>query len=225
MDKKTIIEELQLLRNEKSLQGMSKFGINTESAFGITIVQLRIIAKRIGKNHTLANELWQTGYHEARILASMIDVATEVTPTQMDLWVKDFNSWDLCDQCCGNLFEDTPFAYEKAIEWANSPIEYTKRAGFVMMARLAISDKKASDEKFLPYFDYIIRDANDDRNFVKKAVNWALRQIGKRSLFMRTKALDCINILLKNNNKTAQWIAKDALRELNDEKTIKNIKR
>ena len=225
MTKDTIIAELQLLRNEKSLEGMSRFGINTKSAFGISIVQLRIIAKRIGKNHELALELWKTGFHEARILASMIAVAKKVTPAQMNLWVNDFNSWDLCDQCCGNLFEDTIFAYEKAIEWANSSVEYTKRAGFVMMARLAISDKKANDEKFLPFFNYIIRDADDDRNFVKKAINWALRQIGKRSLFMRAKALDCCEILLNKNSKTAQWIAKDAQRELNDGKTIKNIKR
>ena len=152
MNKSAVITELQLLRNEKSLEGMSRFGVNTENAFGISIVQLRIIAKRIGKNHELALELWKTGYHEARILASMIDEVKEVTSIQMDLWVKDFNSWDLCDQCCGNLFEDTAFAYEKAIEWANSSVEYTKRAGFVMMARLAISDKKANDEKFFTIF-------------------------------------------------------------------------
>lgn len=225
MDKNTVIIELQLLRNEKSLEGMSRFGINIENAFGISMVQLRILAKRIGKNHTLAFELWQTRYHEARILASMIDIADDVTSLQMNEWVKDFNSWDLCDQCCGNLFRYTSFAYEKAVEWSFSDVEYIRRAGFVMMASLAIGDKKAKDDKFLPFFELIIKHSDDDRNFVKKAVNWALRQMGKRSLYMRGKALDCIEILLKDKNKTAQWIAKDAQRELNNVKTIKNIKR
>jgi 3-methyladenine DNA glycosylase AlkD len=225
MTKDTIIATLLSLRNETNVRGMKRFGICIENAIGISMPELRKMASGIGKNHTLAFELWQTGYHEARILASMIDECKKVTPIQMDAWVKDFNSWDVCDQCCGNLFRYTAFGYDKAIEWAHSEIEYTRRAGFVMMASLAIGDKKADDEKFLTFFSIILQYADDERNFVKKAVNWALRQMGKRSFYLRDQALECIEILLKRNNKTSQWIAKDALRELKDEKIINRIKR
>ncbi|MFZ4398433.1 MAG: DNA alkylation repair protein [Bacteroidales bacterium] len=225
MHKDIILAELQALGNANLVKGMSRFGIHTETAYGISMPCLRNKAKSIGKDHNLAIELWKTGLHEACILASMIDNYKEVTANQMDEWVNDFYSWDVCDQCCGNLFRYTPFAYDKATVWIQSNIEFTKRAGFVMMASLAIGDKKAEDEKFLHFFDFIIQHAEDDRNFVRKAVNWALRQIGKRSHFLRNKALECIDTLLKNNNKTAQWIAKDALRELTNEKIIKRIKR
>ncbi|MEI6696109.1 MAG: DNA alkylation repair protein [Bacteroidota bacterium] len=225
MNQDKVVAALNALSNKKSLEGMSHFGIKIENALGISMPALRNMAKQIGKNHALANELWETGLHEARILASMIADKKKVTPIQMDVWVKDFNSWDVCDQCCGNLFRYTPYAYDKAIEWALSEKEYTKRAGFAMMASLAVGDKKAADEKFLPFFDLIIANAEDERNFVRKAVNWALRQMGKRSYFLRVKALECIDTLLKNKNKTAQWIAKDALRELMDEKIMERIKR
>ena len=221
----SVISELKAVANPDLLRTMLHFGIKTENALGIPLPVLRNLAKKIGKDHALAIELWNTGYHEARILASMIDNYKEVTANQMDSWVNDFNSWDVCDQCCGNLFRYTPFAYDIATEWINSNVEFTKRAGFVMMASLAIGDKKAEDGKFLHFFDFIIQHAEDDRSFVRKAVNWALRQIGKRSHFLRNKALECIDILLKNSNKTAQWIAKDALRELTNEKIIKRIKR
>jgi len=225
MNKDTIITKLYSFENKKSVEGMSRFGIKVENALGISMPVLRNIAKSIGKDHLLAIELWQTSIHEARILACMIDEYQKVTTSQMDTWVNDFNSWDVCDQCCGNLFRYTPFAYDKAVEWTSLDIEYTKRAGFVMMASLAIGDKKADDEKFLPFFDLILDHSEDERNFVRKAVNWALRQMGKRSLYLRNKSLECIDILLKNNHKTAQWIAKDALRELMDEKIVNRIKR
>jgi 3-methyladenine DNA glycosylase AlkD len=225
MEAEQLIKRLKSLRNEKSLEGMARFGINTTNAFGISMVELRKIAKEYGKNQALAENLWQAAYHETRILATLIAENKKITSGLMDSWVKDFDSWDVCDQCCGNLFRYTTFAYDKAIEWTSSNHEFTKRAGFTLMACLATGDKKANDEKFLQFFPLIIKHANDERNFVRKAVNWALRQIGKRSHFLRTVALKCIDELLKNNNKTAQWIAKDALRELNEEKIIKRIKK
>ena len=214
MNKEKVVATLHALSNKKSLEGMSHYGIKIENALGISMPALRNLARQIGKNHALALELWETGIHEARILASILAEKKMLSPHQMDAWVRDFNSWDVCDQCCGNLFRNTPYAYEKAVEWSHSPLEYTRRAGFALMASLAVGDKKAEDERFLPFFDLIIAYAEDERNFVKKAVNWALRQMGKRSHFLRSKALECIETLLKNKNKTAQWIAKDALREL-----------
>ncbi len=225
MNSKKILYCLEQLSDEKSKIGMQKFGINTEKAFGISIKKLRELAKEYGENHPIALDLWKSGFHEARILASMMANAQLMNSEEMNVWVECFNSWDLCDQVCGNLFEDSPLAYKKATEWVNSEKEFIKRAGFVMMARLAVSDKKKEDSYFLPFFELIIRDATDERNFVKKAVNWALRQIGKRSFFLREQSILCINELLKTENKTAQWIAKDALKELSNENIIKRIKR
>ncbi len=222
---KEILYCLEQLSNEKSIIGMQKFGINTEKAFGISIKKLRELAKEYGKNHYIALELWKSGFHEARILSSMMANAQQMNSEEMNVWVKCFNSWDLCDQVCGNLFEDSPLAYEKAMEWVNSEKEFIKRAGFVMMARLAVSDKKKEDIYFLPFLEIIKRETNDERNFVKKAVNWALRQIGKRSFYLREQAILCITELLKTENKTTQWIAKDALKELSNENIIKRIKR
>lgn len=172
------------------------------------------MAKEIGRNHLFAEELWASGIHEARILASMIDEPQLVTTQQMDDWVHDFDSWDVCDQVCGNLFDKTPCAYQKAIEWCSQEQEFVRRAGFVMMAELAVHDKKALDEAFLPFFPLIQRYADDPRNFVKKAVNWALRQIGKRNSHLRTLSLACADDILRMDSKTARWIAKDAIREL-----------
>ena len=225
MEAEQLIKRLKSLRNEKSLEGMARYGINTTNAFGISMVELRKIAKECGKNQVLAEYLWQAAYHETRILATMIAENKKITSELMDSWVKDFDSWDVCDQCCCNLFRYTTLAYDKSIAWTSSGHEFTKRAGFTLMACLATGDKKANDEKFLQFFPLIIKHANDERNFVRKAVNWALRQIGKRSHFLRLEALKRIEELLKNNNKTAQWIAKDALRELNEEKIIKRIRR
>lgn len=219
-----IINQLKQLANEQTKAGKQKYGINTDDAFGISIKEIRELAKSYGKNHEVALELWDTGFHEARILASMMANADILSPEVMDLWMKCFNSWDLCDQVCGNLFEDSPYAYQKAAEWADLDNEYEKRAGFVMIARLAISDKKKEDKYFLPFLEIIKRESVDDRNFVKKAVNWALRQIGKRSFYLREQALNSINELIDSKNKTAIWIAKDACKELTNEKIIKRIK-
>ncbi len=225
MDQITIlIKQLKSLENKESLKGMARFGIQTENAFGISIPQLRALAKEHKKAHELSLSLWQSGYHEARILASMIDDPKKVTEQQMNEWVKDFNSWDLCDQCCSNLFKHTSIAYSKALDWAKEKEEFIRRAGFVMMACLAVGDKKADNQQFYIFFNYLLKYSDDERNFVKKAVNWALRQIGKRNKHLNLKALETCNILLKSNNSSTRWIAKDAFRELSSIAVQKRLK-
>jgi 3-methyladenine DNA glycosylase AlkD len=192
---------------------MSRFGINTEKAFGVNIPVIRNIAKSHKRNHSLALELWATAIHEARLLAAFIDDPLQVTEAQMETWVHDFNSWDLCDQTCGNLFIKTPFAYQKAVAWTYRPQEFVKRAGFAMMAYLAVHDKKAPDEQFLGFFLHIEREARDARNYVKKAVNWALRQIGKRNTDLRDVARELASRIKEQPFPSARWIASDAIRE------------
>lgn len=204
---------------------MARFGINPDKALGITVPELRAIAKENKRNHDLAQELWASDLHEARILASMVDDFRVVTETQVESWVADFNSWDLCDQCIMNLFEDLPYAWEKAVEWSQRERTFEKRAGFVMMARLAVSDKKADDKLFEPFFPIIVKESIDERNMVKKAVNWALRQIGKRSMYLNKKAVAVGKKIIEIDDKAARWIAKDALRELTGEAVQKRLAR
>jgi 3-methyladenine DNA glycosylase AlkD len=213
MPYENILRRLRELGSPEMLGGMARFGINTVGAYGVSVTELRRMAKKIGQNRELALWLWASGVHEARILASMVDDPERVTERQMDSWVKDFDSWDVCDQVCGNLFDKTEFAYKKAFEWSRKSDEFVKRAGFVMMACLAVHDKTAKDkdlEKFLPI---IVREATDDRNFVKKAVNWALRQIGKRNARLNVSAVKTAIEIQKIDSPSARWIASDALRE------------
>ncbi|MCX6012131.1 MAG: DNA alkylation repair protein [Chloroflexi bacterium] len=214
MNYKEVLIKLHNLSDPEAVKGMARFGIDPDNTYGVSIPNLRQIAKDIGKQHTLAQQLWNSGIHEARILAGMIDDPLLVTEAQMDKWAIDFNSWDVCDQCCMNLFEDTCFAYKKAIDWSSMEKEFVKRAGFTMMARLAVSDKKAPDEKFVQFLPVIEREAIDERNYVKKAVNWALRQIGKRNIDLNKLAIETANSMLQMDSKSARWIASDALREL-----------
>lgn len=197
---------------------MARFGINPDRALGVRIPDLRRLAKQVGTDHSLALGLWKTGIHEARILASMIDDPAAVTERQMESWAGDFDSWDLCDQCCGNLFDRTPFAYGKAVEWASRDEEFIKRAGFALMAWAAVQDKTADNRVFLEFLPVIEREANDDRNFVKKAVNWALRQIGKRNRRLNRAAVAAARRLAKQkDSRAARWVGTDALRELTSE--------
>ncbi|MCU7550362.1 DNA alkylation repair protein [Chitinophagaceae bacterium LB-8] len=218
-----ILQTLQQHSNFVNIQGMSRYGINTEKAFGIKIPILRQLAKSIGKNHPLALELWKSEFHEARLLAIFIADPKQVDETLMEQWVLDFNSWDICDQCCSNLFERTPFAFQKALEWVDRNEEFVKRAGFVLIAVLAVHRKKLNDQEFLPFFSCIEEKSDDERNFVKKAVNWALRQLGKRSSLLRDRAIEVCERLKVRDSKSARWIATDALRELKSEKKQKKI--
>ena len=219
-----IIIKLKSLSKPESVEGMARFGINPEKNFGVSIPNLRKIAKENGRDHQLAHNLWATGIHDARILAGMIDEPAEVTREQADKWAGDFDSWDVCDEVCMNIFEKLLFAYEKAVEWSSSEEEFIKRAGFVLMARLAVSDKKAEDSKFISFFPYIKKQSKDDRNFVKKAVNWAIRQIGKRNVNLNKLAIQVGEEIYNFDDKSSRWIAADALRELKNEKIQKRLR-
>jgi len=211
-----IISLIKSHADPKSIAGMAKFGINVTRSYGTSIPALRAIAKKMGKgNHAIAQELWKSGVHEARLLASMIDDYNLVTEEQMEEWVKGFDSWDICDQCCSNLFDKTRYAYKKATEWSSSrDEEFVKRAGFVLMATLAVHDKKAKNNAFLQFLPIIKEQSTDERNFVKKAVNWALRQIGKRNLDLNKEAIKTSKSIQNIPSSSAKWIASNAISEL-----------
>jgi 3-methyladenine DNA glycosylase AlkD len=213
-----ILARLHAMANPENVAGMERYGINTQDTLGISIYTLRPLAKEIGQDHDLALALWDSGIHEARILASYIAEPARVTEAQLERWVADFDSWDVCDQVC-DLFGKTPFAYPKAFEWSGRREEFVKRAGFVLMAELAAHDKKAPDEKLAQFLPVIARESTDERNFVKKAVNWALRNIGKRNLHLNELAIETAGQIRQTfGSKAARWIAADALRELKGEK-------
>ncbi|KAB2944756.1 MAG: DNA alkylation repair protein [Candidatus Methanoperedens sp.] len=224
MQYEEILNRLKSLSNPEAVAGMARFGINPINTCGVSIPTLRKIARETGKDHTLAQELWSSGIHEARILASLIDVPEKVNEEQMEKWVVDFDSWDVCDQCCSNLFDKTSLAYQKAIEWSNRKEEFVKRAGFVMMATIAVHDKMAADKEFLKFLPRIKKESVDNRNFVRKAVNWALRQIGKRNLNLNGIAIKTAKEILEIDSKTAKWVASNALAELTNEKVQKRLR-
>ncbi|MEI8086482.1 MAG: DNA alkylation repair protein [Paludibacter sp.] len=219
-----IIDELKSLSSPEHFAKLAHFGIKDSKAIGIKIPILRQLAKRIGKSHELALQLWATEIHEARLLATMIENVKEVSEKQFDDWVHDFDSWDICDQTC-NLFVRTPFVYPKIDDYSNNKAEFVKRAAFVLMCQVALHNKKATNESFYPFFDLIEREAWDERNFVRKAVNWALRQIGKRNEILRLKVIETAERIMNQETKSARWIATDALRELKNEKVIFNTNR
>jgi len=222
MEYEHIIEELRSLANAGWLAGMTRFGISSENTLGISVTKLREVAKPIRKGllrrpeelHALAAQLWASGIHEARQLATMLDVPALVTPQQMEAWVADLDSWDVCDAVCMDLFDDTPYAFDKAKEWAAREEEFVRRAAFALMAALAFRAKPHPDEAYEPFFELIKQHSTDERNFVKKAVNWALRQIGKRNDRLLLRAIEVAREIEQIDSRSARWIAKDALREL-----------
>jgi 3-methyladenine DNA glycosylase AlkD len=209
-----IMTRLRSMKDPNAIAGMARFGINPDSNLGIGVTELRKMAREIGKDHGLALRLWSSGIRDARILAASIDDPAQVTKAQMESWAKDFDSWDICDHCCGHLFDKTPFAYEKAIRWSSRKEEFVKRAGFALMAWLPLHDKKALDDKFLIFLPPIKKGSIDDRNYVKKAVSWALRNIGKRSRHLNRSAIRTARDIKKLESKSARWVASDVLREL-----------
>jgi len=219
-----VIDRLKSLSDPKAVEGMARFGIKSTSSFGVSVPKLRILAREVGGDHLLALRLWETGLHDARLLATMVDDPRRVTLEQMEKWVRDFDSWDVVDGSCGNLFDKTPFAVAKAKEWCKREEEFVKRAGFVMMAELAVHDKEANDKVFLDFFPMIIGGASDKRNFVKKAVNWALRQIGKRNLRLNTAAVSTALKIQKMESGAAKWVASDALRELKSPQVLRKLR-
>jgi 3-methyladenine DNA glycosylase AlkD len=220
-----ILGRLESLGDPKNVEGMARYGIRTAKAYGVSTPDIRRLAKEIGKDHKLALALWRTGVHDARGLAALIDDPAKVTTRQMERWVRDFDTWAICDCTCGFLFDKTPYAWDKAIEWTARDEEYVKRAGFVLMAALVVHDKKAPSERFEAFFPSIIEHATDERNFVKKAVNWALRQIGKRDRRLNGLAVKTAEQIRKIDSKAARWIAADALRELTSDKVRQRLKR
>lgn len=224
MNYQKIIKTVKSSGNKKDIEGMLRFGIRPKTKiYGVSIYELRKLAKKIKRNHALALKLWSSKIHEARLLAGFVDEPEKVTDGQMEKWVKDFDSWDICDQICSNLFDTQKTAYQKAISWSKRKEEFVKRAGFVMMACLAVHDKQAEDEKFLKFFPLIKKEAIDERNFVKKAVNWALRQIGKRNISLNKKAIGLAKEIQKMDFKSAKWIAKDAIKELTGQAVQKRL--
>ena len=219
-----VLGKLKFFSSEETLNGMARFGIDVENAYGVKVPILRKMAKEIGVNHILACELWKSGVHEARILASMIDDPKKVTKKQFDNWVKDFNSWDVCDMVCGNLFDKTDFVCDKIFEFSKKKSEFEKRTAFALIACLAVHNKEMKDNEFEKFFEIIKRESCDDRNFVKKAVNWAIRQIGKRNVSLNKKAILIAKEIQKIDSKSAKWIANDAIRELTSSQIRKKFK-
>ena len=209
-----ILKELKKASSPDAKTTQEYFGVLNVNSYGLTTPQLRKIAKQIGKNQELALQLWKTGVHEARHVAIFIAEQKQITEQLMEQWLKDFNSWDIVDNCCGTLFDKTPFAFDKAMEWTKRKKEFEKRAGFVLMAELAVHDKKSEDIKFEQFFPYLIAESHDERNFVKKAINWALRQIGKRNERLCKKAIVVAKQIHKKGDAASRWIASDGLREL-----------
>ncbi len=225
MTSKEIIKKFSLMADQTNIEGMARFGINADKAFGIRMPEIRKISSGIKRDNNLAKELWESGFHEARILASMVADASGFDEVSADKWANDFDSWDVCDQCCLNLFVNADFREKKIHQWCISEKEFVRRASFALIAVSAVHLKKIPDESFLEYLPLIEQYSSDGRNFVKKAVNWALRQIGKRSMFLNANAIAFAENLALAKNSSAKWIASDAIRELKDEKILYRIKK
>jgi 3-methyladenine DNA glycosylase AlkD len=219
-----VLKRLKSKSNPVAVRGMARFGITAAKAYGWSAPALKKFAREIGKDHDLALRLWSTGILEARALAGLIDEKEKVTERQMEDWAKDFDSWAVCDGTCLNLFRYTPFAYKKCWEWSERQDEFVKRAAFALMACLAVSDKAANDRVFLGFLPLIRRQAVDERNYVKKALNWALRQIGKRNRKLNQAAVKAAPEIYVLNSPSARWIASDALRELESPAVQRRLK-
>jgi len=222
---KDVLDKLQSKAQPEQLEGMAKYGMAVEQRLGVSVPDMRKLAKEIGKDHKLALDLWRTGIAEARIVAGMVGDPAKLTEEQMEEWVKGINSWDVCDQVCDNLFEKNQLAWKKIVDWSEREEEFVKRTAFSLIACLAWHDKKASDEKFIELLPIIIREATDDRNFVKKAVNWALRNIGKRNLNLNRAAINAAKEIQRLDSKAARWIAADAIRELESDAIQSRLRR
>lgn len=227
-DVNDVVRELESLSSPANVAGMARFGIVTNKAFGVPVTELKRIAKDLKRSvedrHEAALRLWETGIHEARVVAYLIDDPKRTSEEQMDAWVADFDNWAICDSTCGHLFSRTPFAYKKVVEWSRRDGEFVKRAGIVLIAWLAVHDKKAEDSRFVQLLPILEREAGDERNFVKKAVNWSLRQVGKRSLELNQLAIETAERIRSQNTPHARWIAANALRELTAERTLERLR-
>jgi 3-methyladenine DNA glycosylase AlkD len=220
-----VLKKLKDKARPDHLEGMSRYGMVVERRLGVSVPDMRKIAKEVGKDHKLALALWKTGMVEAKIVAAMIDEPEKLTEEQMEEWVEDINSWDLCDQVCMNLFEKTPLAWKKILDWSEREEEFVKRAAFALIACLAWHNKEAEDKKFIELFPVIEYGATDERNFVKKAVNWALRNIGKRNVNLNKAAVKVAKEIRRIDSKAARWIASNAIKELESEAVKRRLKK
>jgi 3-methyladenine DNA glycosylase AlkD len=221
-------EAMDLLRQDArpgELAGMARFGINPEGRLGLSMPALRRIAKTLGQDHALALALWGSGIPDARILAGMLADPALLSSQQMDAWAEGFSSWDVCDQVCGSVFLASPLAWCKVTAWATRPEEFVRRAAFALLATLAVHDKPSSDERFAGALALIEAAAADERNYVKKALNWALRNIGKRNAALNAVALAAARRIQLQGTRAARWIAADALRELGGEAVQQRLRR
>jgi len=222
---KDVLDKLQSKAQPEQLEGMAKYGMTVEQRLGVSVPDMRKLAKEIGRDHKLALDLWRTGIAEARIVAAMVGDPVKLTEEQMEDWVKGIDSWDVCDQVCMNLFEKNQLAWKKIVDWSEREEEFVKRTAFSLIACLAWHDKKVSDEKFIELLPVIIRGATDERNFVKKAVNWALRNIGKRNLNLNEAAINTAKEIRRLDSKAARWVASDAIRELESDAIQSRLRR
>ncbi len=222
---KDMLQRLKAKARPDQLEGMARFAITGEGRLGVPVPEMRKLAKEIGRDHALARELWKTGIPDARILAGMIAEPEKLTEAQMEEWVRGFDSWDVCDQVCMNLFEKSPLAIKKIREWAGRDEEFVKRAAFALIACLAWHDKEAGNDTFIALFPVIKKGATDERNFVKKAVNWALRNIGKRNPGLNKEAIRIAEEIQRLDSRAARWIASDAIRELESDAVRKRLEK
>ncbi len=220
-----IVKKLKSKANPNNLEGMARYGISTNNRLGNSIPTLRKLAKEIGKNHELSLELWEEGIDETRILASMIGEGDKLTEAQCEKWVADFNSWDVCDQVCMNLFDKLPFAEKKISQWSKREEEFVRRAAFALIACTAVHNKEKPDNEFIKLLPLIKKAATDERNYVKKAVSWALRNIGKRNKNLNKEVIKFAKELEKTDSKSARWIGRDTLKEIQSEKIRKKLRR
>jgi 3-methyladenine DNA glycosylase AlkD len=207
------LARLRALADPSRLAGMARYGIGSADAWGVTVAELRALAKELGRSHELAAALWGSGVHEARILASMVDDPALVDAEQLERWAADLDSWDLCDQVCQNLARHTAGAWETALAWSGRPEPFVKRAGFATMAGLAVADRRSDDARFEPFLRAVAERADDDRPIVRKGASWALRSIGKRNPALRARAVETA-LALRAGGRGARWVGADALREL-----------
>lgn len=213
-----VLSELEALAEPEKAKGLAHYGIPEENALGIRMPVLRKLAREIGKDQALAEELWQHRYHECKLLATLVAEPKRFSLADADCWVNDIYSWDVCDQLCINLLRETEYAWELPQRWAPEEQEFIRRAGIVMIAVMGVHFKKTPEEDFLQFVPLLKTYATDERNFVKKAVNWAIRQLGKRSAFLHPHMISLCHELLEMDSKAASWSARDALRELESEK-------
>jgi 3-methyladenine DNA glycosylase AlkD len=224
MNANAVLAELEAMGTQQVRDSFPRYGITAPQAYGVSIANIQKLAKRLGRSHELAEALWETGWYEARLLTSFIDEPERVTAAQMDRWCRDFDNWGICDTLCFHLFDRTPHAWKKVAQWSNKREEFVKRASFALLASLAGHDKKAGNEQFLETLPLIERAAADDRNFVKKGVNWALRRVGRRNAVLHEASVALSRRLVASPDAAARWVGRDALKELTSAAVIKRLK-